>query len=129
MASTVEEFKSKYPARRIEPVVADFSKLSDASNIPDLIKAKNLRVTLLINNVGATDGEICPFEDTKVSILEDALTTSVVFFTKLCYRMVPILKEVNGPTMMVNIGSAAGQQPVPYVAVYSGTKGYMLASI
>jgi len=126
LAKTLSEFKSKHPQNRIESVTADFNNLEDVPKIPEFIKSNHLRVTVFINNVASTDNDLFLFEENPESVMDKTLNTGVVFFTKLCYRIVPILKEVNGKTIMVNIGSGAGNSPVPYLAVYSGTKGYVL---
>jgi len=119
------ELKSKHPNSQIRSVVADFSNLDDVSKIPDYITSNALRVTLFINNVASVDGGLYLFSELPNDILEQTLIPGVMFFTKLCRLIVPLLESVEGKTLMANIGSAAGQAGMPYLVVYSGTKGYV----
>lgn len=131
LATTVSELKSLHPNRRIESVIADFSKISDVSAIPNYIKTYNLHVTIFINNVAALEDTMFLFEDLPDRTLDLTLNVAITYFTKLCQLVLPILKESSkiGPVCMANIGSAAGELPLPYLAVYAGTKGYVLVCV
>jgi len=125
--ATLRELGSKYPSRRVESVLADFNKLDDVQNIPNYITANNLRVTVFINNAAPIDNDLFLFEEMPENIVDKTLNVGIVFFTKLCYKILPILKGVDGPTLMANIGSMSREIATPFIAIYAGTKGYILS--
>lgn len=131
LSTTLTTLQSLHPSRKVASIQADFSSPTpeNLSIIPSYITFNNLRVTLFINNVASTDNGVQLFSDTPEKEVDKGLNTGVVFFTKLCHAMIPLMREerVEGKAMMVNMGSAAAELPIPYVGVYSGTKGYMLS--
>jgi len=130
-SSVVNAFRASYPSRRVESVIADFSKTDPetVSAIPNYIRSNNLRVTLFINNVASTDNMLYPFDKVPPEVIDKTLNVGVVVFAKLCREVIPLMSEerIGGRAMMANLGSAAGEVPAPYVALYAGTKGFMLS--
>jgi len=131
LSETLNTLQILHPKRRVSSVLADFSTPTPENifAIPSYISSNNLRVTLFINNAAAVGGRLAAFSDMPSEAIDRMLNTGVVFLTKLCHEVIPLMKEdrVGGKAMMVNIGSAAGEYPTPFVSVYSGTKGYLLS--
>ena len=129
LESVMSSLQSLHPSRRLAIVTADFSKPTPEiiSAIPNYIRENNLRVTLFFNNVASTDNFFNLFQNLTPEVIDRIVNVGVVVFTKLYREMMPLMSEerLGGRAMMVNIGSAAGEISTPYIAVYSGTKGYM----
>jgi 17beta-estradiol 17-dehydrogenase / very-long-chain 3-oxoacyl-CoA reductase len=132
LSATLESLKSLHPDRGLASVIADISNTipESISAIPNYITSNNLRVTLFINNAAFVDVELRAFSDTPADLVDTMLNTGVVFFTKLCHKMIPLMREerVGGKAMMVNMGSMAAEYTMPFVTVYTGAKGFMLVS-
>jgi len=130
-SALVDTLQALFPSQRVASVIADFSQPTpeNISAIPNYIREHNLRVTLFVNNVASTDNMLYLFTDVPPGVTDKYLNIGIVVFTKLCQEVVPLMKEerLGGRAMMVNLGSAAAELPTPYLALYAGTKGYMLS--
>lgn len=88
-------------------------------NIHDL----NLSIDLLINNVGLGDGG--PFQEKPYGYYQVMLKLNIDVATHLTYLLFDDLKKSNSANI-INIASLAGVSPIPYKAVYSASKAYIL---
>ena len=135
LSATVDKLRQKHPNRAVESVQADFDKISDLPNIPAAMHGKN--VTLFVNNVAPMD----QVKDDYILVGDDKnpkgrekrqmmVNVMVTFTTALIDAVIPLLRDTadGGPSIMVNVGSAAGKNPVPYIAVYGASKAYLMVS-
>ncbi len=88
----------------------------------DAVKARGIRVEVLVNNAG--QGQYGPFVDTDLDRELDIIQLNVVaymVFTKL------YLKEMvaRGSGKILNVSSIAGEIPGPLQSVYHGTKAFI----
>ena len=120
--------------RRQQELQADFPNvtskiiISDASNVSENIDTiahvvGSARLTVLINNVG---GESRPYRRLTELTYEDVRNTislNITFMTQVTRALLPVL-EKNGPGLVINVSSVASFG-MPYIPVYSGTKGFI----
>ncbi|KAJ3445267.1 hypothetical protein M0812_11137 [Anaeramoeba flamelloides] len=119
------EIKEKYPNIKTKVIAQDLSDYS--SKMTDKIEeeTKDLRVDVLINNVGACSRKLTLYIDTKLR--EDKLMMNVnmmtlVVLSKLYLKK--MLKRKNG--IVINLSSGSGKSGTPYLATYSSTKAFCM---
>ncbi|KDQ60080.1 hypothetical protein JAAARDRAFT_67729 [Jaapia argillacea MUCL 33604] len=115
---------TQFPNARFEVAVADATRPGLVTEVAAVLAGKNL--TIVINNAGYTGAPIQPFTSFSSNELERGTNIGVGWITQLTHVVLPTLIE-NKPSLMVNIGSFVESQPSPFLAVYSGTKGYTRA--
>ena len=117
-----------HPDITIHTVIADASKTS-AEMIEELVKSiSNLPITMLINNVGGTgalDANFKTFATHTTTEIDALISINVRFTILLTHALMPQLKA-QSPAHIMNIGSQASSG-VPYLSIYSGTKGFIHA--
>lgn len=116
-----------FPQRGIEIVVADASKFDDSyMNVVEKVRNLSGDVSILVNNVGGihnTPGYAAHGE-TAHGDIDNVINTNVRFGTHLTREMIPVLSKTPR-ALVVHLGSVAGINGVPYIATYSGTKGFI----
>jgi len=125
MEALAEELRN---AHRVQVHVfpCDLAQPGAAGQIVRFLEENNHRPNWLINNAGF--GEAGPFERMPADRIRDMCMLNMVALTELTSRMLPILKQAPaGTARILNIASVAGFQSVPYFAVYSATKAYVLS--
>ncbi|KAJ3339590.1 hypothetical protein HDU93_008007 [Gonapodya sp. JEL0774] len=88
------------------------------------LEAKGDMISVLVNNAGVSYDFPTPFEElsqAKSDQIIDVNCKAVMRITKLI--MPSMLTRKNG--LVLNLGSCVGQIPVAYLAVYSGSKGFL----
>ena len=119
--------QERYPNLSFEKLQFDVLN-NPYDEIPELLATvSHLNITLLVNNIGGmpyTPGYRL-FTDYSPAKIDQAIQQNCQFMTHFTHHLLPTLSE-NGPSLVVNIGSAI-QQGVPWAAVYSGAKGYVLS--
>lgn len=106
--------------------------LARADAVPELVadlRQRDLRVGTLINNAGfGTYGNLVDLDPARE--LEE-IAVNVQALTALTRALLPDLLStaITNPhgAALVNLGSTASFQPVPHMAVYGGTKAYVLS--
>ena len=112
----------------VEPLVADLSLQDDVARVAERVAAED--VTLLVNNAGING--YGPYPETDPALLAKVLAVNVVALTALTRAALPGMLA-RGRGAVVNVASLlafAGSLPpgpLPYRAVYGGTKGYVVA--
>ncbi|KIM26338.1 hypothetical protein M408DRAFT_25533 [Serendipita vermifera MAFF 305830] len=119
------ELLEKHPDMSVVCLVQDASKTADW---PALIKQlEGLRITVLINNVGAS-GPV-PYNALECATdeqIETVIRVNTIFPTQLTRNLLPNLIE-NAPSLILNLTSGAALVFPPLLSVYSGTKSSNLA--
>ncbi|PSK34147.1 hypothetical protein B9Z65_8473 [Elsinoe australis] len=126
LAGVKQRLASQFPKAQILTVVADAG--SPSADIASIVTAvSTLPLTVLINNVGGVPfGE--PYntlEDAEASTVDALINLNLRFPTQLTKALLPILQK-NEPSLVVNIGSGAGEMGLPYLGVYCGSKAFNL---
>jgi short-subunit dehydrogenase len=111
----------------IETLTADLAVEEDLERVAERVSAED--VNLLVNNAGING--YGPFPQTDPGLLTRVLAVNVVAPTMLTRAAVPGMLE-RGHGAVVNVASllafagALPPDPLPYRAVYAGTKGYLV---
>lgn len=106
-----------FPCDLAEPVAA--------LRICEYLQQNDLQPNWLINNAGF--GDAGAFDSLSPERVRDICMVNMVALTELASRLLPVLKQSPGTARIMNIASVAGFQAVPYFAVYSASKAYVLS--
>lgn len=86
-------------------------------------KVADLPVSVLVNNAGF--GKTGPLNGEPFEVYQRMVTLNIGLLTELTHLLLPRLKEAPAGARILNVGSIAGYQGVPNMAVYSATKAYV----
>ena len=101
----------------------DLGQVGAAHQVFEAVKAKSWTIDLLINNAGYGKwGEFLEFGDAEYTSM---LQLNVATLVELCHEFLPGLIQNKG-LGIINVGSTASLLPVPYAAVYSASKAFVL---
>lgn len=103
-------------------IVADLADPASPPRIHRELQARGVKVNLLVNNAGfALAGA---FLDHELAREEEQIAVNVTALTSLSHLFGA---DMGGPnTGIINIGSNAAFQPLPYSAVYAASKAFVL---
>lgn len=126
----IAKVQEQYPSQQFRSLIADASTRDDWNaifqNFVTELKASDIDLRVLVNNVGGTGGNFFAF-DRMVDRTHEAITktidVNVTFATTLTQAVLPYLIEKQ-PSLIINIGSAAACVPFPYLAVYAASKAF-----
>ncbi|MGK7890486.1 MAG: SDR family NAD(P)-dependent oxidoreductase [Leptolyngbyaceae cyanobacterium] len=109
---------------RVEVIVQDLTQDHAAEAIAHTVRTLNLTVDVLINNAGFGDyGEFWQRDRQKQL---DMIRLNILALTDLTYQFLPdMVKRRSGS--IINVGSIAAFQPIPYMAIYAATKAFVLS--
>ena len=128
----VEEAEEKllkgHPDARIKTITMDCTTASN-SDIENLVRSvEELNITILINNVGSIPMDYPHFRlfrDYESGGIENHWNLNARFATQLTRLMISILEKNAQPrSLILNIASQA-YIGLPYISMYSATKGYI----
>jgi uncharacterized protein len=103
---------------------ADLSEPGVATTVMDRLRDMNLHVDVLVNNAGfGGRGRFVEIDDQRQV---DMISVNVMALTHLTRLMLPGMME-HRQGGVLNVGSTAGFQPGPDMAVYYATKAYVLS--
>jgi hypothetical protein len=123
LAALADELSGAYGVTA-EAVAADLAKPSAATELAAALRARDLRIDILINNAGF--GLFAPLDQADEAVLTDMVRLNVETLVDLTRLYLPGMLERDRGAI-VNVGSTAGFQPVPYMAVYGATKAFVLS--
>ncbi len=105
-------------------IAADLARPSAAAAIFAETERLGLAVDLLINNAGYGKGG--EFTELPFDVQADMVRLNVNTLMELTHFYLPAMRQRRRGGV-INIGSIASFQPVPYMAVYGGTKAFVLS--
>ncbi len=109
---------------RADVIAADLGREGAAERLYDEVGALGMRVDMLLNNAGfGTHG---PFETLSPDRDHAEVMLNVSAVVDLSHAFLPAMVE-RGDGAVINVGSTAGFQPLPYMAVYGATKAFVLS--
>jgi len=109
---------------RADVVAADLGREGAAERLHEEVKGRGMRVDMLVNNAGfGTHG---PFETLSPDRDHAEVMLNVTAVVDLSHAFLPAMAE-RGDGAVINVGSTAGFQPLPYMAVYGATKAFVLS--
>lgn len=110
--------------RRVDVVPADLTQPGAADRLAQLVSAFGTTVDILVNNAGfATHGDVVTSDPTRLSTQVQLNCVAMVDLTR---QFLPAM-VARGRGTIINVGSTAGFQPIPHMAVYGATKAFVLS--
>lgn len=88
------------------------------------IKAAGLSVDVLVNNAGF--GKWAHFLGESLDTYDQMLSLNINALVRLTYLCIPGMLA-HGKGGVINVASTAAFQPVPYIAIYSASKAFVLS--
>jgi uncharacterized protein len=100
----------------------DLAEPAAPRGLVDAVSAAGLTVDVLVNNAGF--GDLGPFADADLANLLRMIQVNITALTELTGLILPGMLA-RGRGRILNVGSVAGFQPGPLMAVYYATKAYV----
>ena len=108
---------------RAQVIVADLALPGAPQRLFDAVKERGLVVDVLINNAGF--GVHGAFTEVALATQREQIDLDVGALVELTHLFLPTIEERRGG--VIQVGSLAGFQPVPYMAVYGASKAFVLS--
>lgn len=105
-----------------EPMGADLARPGAVAALAARVAERRLAVDLLINNAGF--GALGEFARLPLARQSEMLAVNVQALMELTHFLVRPMME-RGRGGVINVGSTAGFQPVPYITTYAATKAFV----
>src|SRR5262249_53931226 len=123
LAALADELSAEYGVAA-DVAVADLAKPSAATELAEALRARHLQIDILINNAGF--GVFAPVYEADPAVLTEMVRLNVEALVDLTRVYLPGMVERDRGAI-INVGSTAAFQPVPYMAVYGATKAFVLS--
>jgi len=109
---------------RVDVISADLAQPDAAAGVVAEVAARGIEIGTLINNAGF--GSYGAFAALDAARERDEIMVNVLGLASLTRAFLPaMIARRSG--RIVNVGSTASFQPVPYMATYGGTKAFVLS--
>jgi short-subunit dehydrogenase len=122
LEALAEELRARHDVR-VEIVVEDLAAAGAAERVASAVRARGTSIELLVNNAGF--GAHGAFAEAPVDSARGQIAVNVSALVELTHAFLPQLIDAQGG--ILNVGSTAGFQPVPHMAVYGATKAFVLS--
>lgn len=109
---------------KVDWIVSDAGDCSEANFERVVKKCTNLRLSLLINNVGVNQGGRAPLHELDPQAIEQCIKINCLYPTLLTHHLLPLMVKDPSPKAIINLASVAGLTVNPFSSVYSGSKSY-----
>ncbi|NJN27641.1 MAG: SDR family NAD(P)-dependent oxidoreductase [Cyclobacteriaceae bacterium] len=119
-----EKFISEHYETRVDSLAADLTDPESAQRIYDWCKSNNYKVSILINNAGFGEGGA--FEAIPLERYFKMIDLNNKAYIALIHLFLPEMKKRKHGHIM-NTSSMEATLPLPYKAVYTGTKNFIYA--
>lgn len=103
-------------------IPADLADPAAPRKLFEAVAAEGLTVDVLVNNAGF--GDLGPFADADLAKMLRMIQVNVTALTELTGLFLPAMRA-RGRGRILNVGSVAGFQPGPFMAVYYATKAFV----
>jgi hypothetical protein len=103
-------------------IVQDLSLPDGPRLVYEQTKANNIIIRLLVNNAGI--GQWGRFDTASELKYQEMIGLNTAAVVSLCYLFLPNLRAFT-ESVIINVSSPAAFQPIPYMAVYAGTKSFL----
>ena len=122
LAELADELKKNFQVE-VEYLAVDLGQPHAAKKIFDWCQEKNFTVNILVNNAGY--GLSGGFDKYQTTEQIDMMLVNMIAPVTLISLFLPHLKKQD-KSYILNIGSSAAYQAVPFMSVYAGTKAFMV---
>lgn len=100
----------------------DLTLPDSASRVLEYLKGQQIEIEYLVNNAGF--GQFGSFSDVSLKLNLAQIDLNARSLTELTYQLLPsMIRSKRG--RILNVGSTAGDQPGPFMAVYYASKAYV----
>lgn len=123
LAALAEELSAAHGVQ-VHVIAADLARPGAAAPIYEETERLGLEVDLLINNAGYGKGGA--FTELSFEVQADMIRLNVNTLVELTRLYLPAMRQRKRGGV-INLGSTASWQPVPYMAVYGATKAFVLS--
>ncbi len=121
LESLAEELRKSHGAT-CHVITADLADPAAPQRLFDEVAAAGHAIDVLVNNAGF--GDLGPFANADLAKLLRMIQVNVAALTELTGLFLPGMRS-RGRGRILNVGSVAGFQPGPLMAVYYATKAYV----
>jgi short-subunit dehydrogenase len=118
----MEELRSRYPSINVTEIVQDLTEPGAAAQVHAAVMQRGITVDILVNDAG--EGEGGPFIASALERDTYLIRLNVEAVTGLTKLFLQDMVRRNAGRIL-NVGSVAGFQPGPLLAVYHATKAYV----
>ncbi|MFT3700766.1 MAG: SDR family NAD(P)-dependent oxidoreductase [Agriterribacter sp.] len=118
-----QQLQSSYQ-QRVEIFSVDLSHVEAAEQIKTWSTPWHNQLKILVNN--AAFGLNGAFNELSLKEQLDIVNVNVKAVVSLCHLFIPVLKNAD-KAYILNIGSNAGYQPVPYLNMYASSKAFIIS--
>ncbi|KAK4496148.1 hypothetical protein PRZ48_012127 [Zasmidium cellare] len=119
------EILNEHPAQEVRILLLDVAESAgDHARLDEAVdQLEDIDLKVLINNVGGVAKRLwIPLQDYSDDDARLFLDMNCRFQTELTRRLLP--RFINGPSLIMNIGSFVSELPAPYISVFGGAKAF-----
>lgn len=129
LAACQTRLEKESPGAKFRLFIADVTRDPDEAIEKFVESARELDLTVLVNNVGGTKGflekDFKCLSDHSPTEIANLMQANMRFSTVLTAALLPILAQ-HQPSLIINTGSTSAVG-MPYLSVYAATKAYVAA--
>ncbi|KAJ5753435.1 uncharacterized protein N7511_007588 [Penicillium nucicola] len=125
------ELAAEFPNAKTGSLILDVESLNqnDVDGIPDQVRLVleeegGGMLTVLVNNIGGETKAASMLSELTYKDVDTTIALNAGFMTQISCVLMPILDGNGVPGLILNVSSAAAFG-LPYITVYSGSKGYV----
>jgi short-subunit dehydrogenase len=123
LVALAEELSAQFGVTA-DVAVADLAAPGAADKLASQLSRLDRQIDVLVNNAGF--GLFAQLHEADGAALADMVRVNVSALVDLTRLYLPAMLE-RGSGAIINVGSTAAFQPVPYMAVYGATKAFVLS--
>lgn len=122
LAQLADNIRSQYDVQ-VRWMAVDFA---EGDGVYDRIQKElaNVDLGLLVNNVGMLHEHPVTMDELPLQDLKDTYNVNMMPLIRLTYALLPAMKARHRG-MIVNVTSASGFLPIPYLNMYAGSKAFV----
>jgi short-subunit dehydrogenase len=124
LRKTVEAHRPLHPGVEILPIAKDLMQEGAPQELYDEIKARGIEIEVLVNDAG--QGQFGQFTEIPIERDIELIRLNIEALTRLTKLYLPEMVARNRGRIL-NVGSVAGFQPGPMLAVYHATKAFVVS--
>lgn len=102
----------------------DFSRVSERDYDALSELARQLPISILVNNVAMNHSIPTPFIEENQQVIDNIINVNIAATLRVTRCMLPPMVE-RKEGVVINIGSFAGAVPTPFLQTYSGSKAFL----
>ncbi len=107
---------------KVDILPLDLTLPDSVSRVLEFLQSHQIEIAYLVNNAGF--GQTGSFSDVSLRLNLAQIDLNARSLTELTYQLLPsMIKNKSG--RILNVGSTAGDQPGPFMAVYYASKAYV----